>query len=180
MQLLALQITALLLLALGACFIWVLNRTQGAVPIGQVNKPAYRLRSRLFLATLILGLVVTFATLTPWPHNAGAAEVTRHIDVKGRQWVWELSDDKARVGEVIEFRVTSEDVNHGFALYDEQRKIVAQIQAMPGFTNKVRYRFEHPGKYEILCMEYCGLAHHGMVAEFNVESAVVNQQTQGK
>jgi cytochrome c oxidase subunit 2 len=59
-------------------------------------------------------------------------------------------------------------VNHGFALYDDQLHLLAQIQAMPGFTNKVRHRFTAPGKYKILCMEYCGLAHHGMVADFEV------------
>jgi cytochrome c oxidase subunit 2 len=107
----------------------------------------------------------------PWPHDAQANQVTRHIDVKAIQWGWELSDQKAKVGEVIEFRVTSEDVNHGFGLYNEQMQMLAQIQAMPGFTNKVRHRFTEPGKYKILCMEYCGLAHHGMVADFDVAAA---------
>jgi cytochrome c oxidase subunit 2 len=50
-------------------------------------------------------------------------------------------------------------------------QMLAQIQAMPGFTNKVRHRFTEPGKYKILCMEYCGLAHHGMVADFDVAAA---------
>lgn len=68
----------------------------------------------------------------------------------------------------MEFVVTSEDVTHGFALYDSDRRIVAQIQAMPGFVNRVRHHFTEPGKYEVLCLEYCGLAHHAMVAEINV------------
>jgi cytochrome c oxidase subunit 2 len=75
------------------------------------------------------------------------------------------------VGEVVEFVVTSVDVTHGFALYDPQKRIVAQIQAMPGFVNKVRHRFDSPGKYEVLCLEFCGLAHHGMVAEIHVTPA---------
>ena len=75
------------------------------------------------------------------------------------------------MGEVIEFRVTSEDVNHGFALYDEQQRMVAQIQAMPGFVNKVRYQFTAPGVYKVLCLEYCGVAHHGMVADIQVTPA---------
>jgi cytochrome c oxidase subunit 2 len=62
-------------------------------------------------------------------------------------------------------------VNHSFALYDEQRQMLTQIQAMPGFVNKVRHRFTAPGNYQILCLEYCGLAHHGMVAAFTVHAA---------
>jgi cytochrome c oxidase subunit 2 len=121
---------------------------------------------------LVAGAVIAITTLSPWPHDARANEVNRHIDVKARQWSWELSSSEARVGEVIEFRVTSEDVNHGFGLYDENKQVLAQIQAMPGFTNKVRYRFDRPGKYEILCLEYCGVAHHGMVAEISVAADV--------
>lgn len=168
MQSLALQITAGLLLALTVVFVWVLLNTKGERPLETVAVPAYRLRARLFLLVSVAGLVIAFATLAPWPHDARAAEVTRSIEVKARQWAWDLSSNKAAVGDVVEFVVTSEDVTHGFALYDSKKRIVAQIQAMPGFVNKVRHRFDSPGKYEVLCLEFCGLAHHGMVAEIEV------------
>ena len=171
MQSLAAQITAFFLVLLVTCFFWILRRSAEQMPLTDVAPPAYRLRGKLFAATLLAGAIVTGLTLLPWPHDAGAAEVTKHIDVKARQWAWDLSDDQARVGEVIEFRVTSDDVNHGFALYDEQLNMLAQVQAMPGFVNKVRHRFTAPGKYQILCLEYCGLAHHGMVAEIHVGNA---------
>jgi cytochrome c oxidase subunit 2 len=112
--------------------------------------------------------VIAVATLAPWPHDARASEVTRTIEAQARQWAWDLSSDQASVGDVVEFVVTSVDVTHGFALYDPQKRIVAQIQAMPGFVNKVRHRFDIPGKYEVMCLEFCGLAHHGMVAEIQV------------
>ncbi len=170
MQSLAVQITVLFLLLLIVCFAWVLRSTKTITPLDQVAPAAYRARGRLFAFALIAGAFIALLTMAPWPHDARAAEVTRHIDVKARQWAWELSDTQAKVGEVIEFRVSSEDVNHGFALYDENLKVVAQIQAMPGFVNKVRYRFDTAGKYQILCLEFCGTAHHGMVAEFLVEA----------
>jgi len=168
MQSLAVQISALFLLLLAACFVWVLGKATTRVPLEQVAPAAYRARSKLFIVALIAGVLIALLTLAPWPHDAHASEVTRRIDVKARQWAWDLSDAKAQVGEVIEFRVSSEDVNHGFALYDAQQKIVAQIQAMPGFVNTVRYRFDSPGTYQILCLEFCGVAHHAMVAELNV------------
>jgi cytochrome c oxidase subunit 2 len=171
MQSIAAQITIALLLVLTLCFIWVLRRTAMPTPMETLTTAAYKLRKRLFLLALVSGAAITGFTLLPWPYDAHGSAVTRHIDVKARQWAWELSDPTARVGEVIEFRVTSEDVNHSFALYDPQKQIVAQIQAMPGFTNKVRHRFASPGVYKVLCLEYCGVAHHGMAAEIQVLAA---------
>jgi len=171
MQSIAVLITSVLLILLSLCFFWVLRRTAVRAPLENLAPGAYKLRNRLFVLVLLVGALVTGFTLLPWPHDAHATQVTRHIDVKARQWAWELSDQTARVGEVIEFRVTSEDVNHGFALYDEQQRMVAQIQAMPGFVNKVRYQFTAPGIYKVLCLEYCGVAHHGMVADIQVTPA---------
>lgn len=168
MQSVALQITAGLLLVLTAVFVWVLLNTKGEQPLEKVAAPAYRLRMRLFLVASVSGLAIAVATLAPWPHDARASEVTRTIEAQARQWAWDLSSNQASVGDVVEFVVTSVDVTHGFALYDPQKRIVAQIQAMPGFVNKVRHRFDIPGKYEVLCLEFCGLAHHGMVAEIEV------------
>ena len=84
---------------------------------------------------------------------------------------WEISPNQAKAGTPVEFNVTSEDVNHGFALYAPDDRIVTQTQAMPGFTNRLRHTFTKPGTYRILCLEYCGLAHHNMVSEFEVVAA---------
>lgn len=171
MQSLAAQITIALVLVLTLCFIWVLSRSALPAPLETLTTAAYKLRQRLFVLVLVSGAAIAGLTLLPWPYDVHRSEVTRHIDVKARQWAWELSDQTARVGEVIEFRVTSEDVNHSFALYDNQQQIVAQIQAMPGFVNKVTHRFTNPGLYKVLCLEYCGVAHHGMAAEIQVLAA---------
>jgi cytochrome c oxidase subunit 2 len=71
----------------------------------------------------------------------------------------------------VVFRVTGADVNHGFGVYNENLELVTQVQAMPGYTNKLVYTFDQPGKYRILCLEYCGLAHHAMMGELNVKAA---------
>ena len=61
-------------------------------------------------------------------------------------------------------------MNHGFAIYKDKNHMVAQAQAMPGYVNKLQVRFTEPGDYEVLCLEYCGLAHHGMRAVIKVRS----------
>ncbi|MBV6442517.1 MAG: hypothetical protein EPGJADBJ_04235 [Saprospiraceae bacterium] len=72
-------------------------------------------------------------------------------------------------GKPVEFRVTSFDVNHGFAIYDMSGNLIAQTQAMPGYINRLRWVFDSPGEYNILCLEYCGMAHAFMRTSFNVK-----------
>lgn len=86
----------------------------------------------------------------------------------GHQWTWDVSKTRLELGVPVEFRVTASDVNHGFAIYAPDGRIVIQTQAMPDFTNKILYTFRTPGTYKIMCLEYCGLAHTAMTAEFEV------------
>jgi len=41
-------------------------------------------------------------------------------------------------------------------------------EPMPGYINKLRYTFTTPGTYRVLCLEYCGVAHHEMAADITV------------
>jgi cytochrome c oxidase subunit 2 len=88
--------------------------------------------------------------------------------VVGHQWFWEISTPRVPAGTTVAFRVTSADVNHGFAIYDADLHVVAQTQAMPGYQNVLRVRFAKPGSYRVLCLEYCGIVHHGMAASLEV------------
>lgn len=139
---------------------------RGAADKRELDNP-YRGRTVLFVLVLIAGVLISITTLSPWPLSAyagGAAPAAKVIDAVGHQWRWELSDSTVPVGKPVEFRVTSADVNHGFGIYRGKTQMLGQTQAMPGFVNRLRLTFDEPGQYEILCMEYCGLAHHGMLA----------------
>lgn len=171
MQNIALWIAIIGAIIVALAFAKVIAQSGQTEAADLIAKRSYRWRARLFVATLVAGVVITGMTLTPFPHDVRAGEVTRVIDVKGRQWSWDVSDKSVKVGETIEFRVTAEDVSHGFGLYAPDGTMVAQIQAMPGFTNKARYQFTKAGTYRILCMEYCGLVHHGMTADIVASAA---------
>jgi cytochrome c oxidase subunit II len=140
----------------------------GAGTPGSVAKP-YRGRSVFVWIALAAGVVIAFVTLTPWPmaayaaRGSGAAPAAT-VKVVGHQWRWELSATEVPVGKPVEFLLTAVDVNHGFGIYKAKQRLIAQVQAMPGFTNKLLVTFDEPGEYELLCMEYCGAAHHRMVA----------------
>jgi len=137
-----------------------------------LQKRAYRLRKRLFWALVLVFGPAMIYTLLELPYGAGRAHggagAAQLVEATGYQWRWELSRDEVVAGEPVEFRVTSADVNHGFGIYDANLHLVAQTQAMPGYTNTLRHTFGEPGTYRILCMEYCGIAHHNMMTEIRV------------
>ena len=92
------------------------------------------------------------------------------MNVSGGQWYWELDVEVVPLGQPVTFNVTSEDVNHGMGVYDENMTLLFQTQGMPGYVNSVSYTFDKPGDYQVLCMEFCGVAHHDMIAEFTVSA----------
>ena len=154
-------------------FIYVISQAGQTAGAAQVQKKAYAIRRWWFVALVIFGVGVTYASLRPFPiadqhTQSRAAQI---VDVVGHQWHWDLSRHRVDAGTPVEFRVTSADVNHGFAIYGPNDRIVAQTQAMPGFTNRLVHTFTQPGKYRVLCLEYCGLAHHGMSSDFEVAAA---------
>lgn len=137
------------------------------VPAGQE-----RLRKLLFIGFMVVGIPLAFHTMAELPYskpNTWAGPV-QTVDVTGQQWSWSLSRTKFKVGEQIEFRVSSADVNHGFAIYDSSRRVLAQTQAMPGYVNTLRFKFSTPGTYTVMCLEFCGAAHHAMTADLEVTS----------
>lgn len=167
-------LSLVLMAVIAAAFLWVVagaSRTGGDA--GAAAGMAYRWRGRLFWAVIAVGIAVSFATLREWPiagHAAAAPKADVVIRATGQLFRWELDRDTVRTGQLVEFELTSRDVNHGFAIYKDKQTMVAQAQAMPGYVNKLQLRFTEPGDYEVLCLEYCGVAHHGMRAVIKVRS----------
>lgn len=152
-----------------------------------VNK-AYQLRRVLFFTTTPLLVALLAVTLPQAPYAGADARPDRIVYVAARQYNFMFSDDSivtredvARVrriprleleaGELVEFRVTSLDVTHGFGIYGPEHQLLAQTQAMPGYVNRLLVRLERPGPYFVLCLEYCARGHHGMSRPFVVNSS---------
>ena len=154
-------------------FIYVISQASKPAETRESQKKPYSLRRWLFLVLLVVFVGVSYATLHrfPIPLQHDPLEASQVIDVVGHQWYWEMSAAQIQAGSTVEFRVTSADVNHGFAIYAPDGRIAIQTQAMPGYTNKLLYTFDEPGTYTIRCLEYCGLAHHSMAATLNVIAA---------
>jgi cytochrome c oxidase subunit 2 len=61
-------------------------------------------------------------------------------------------------GAKVHFRVTSRDVIHGFYIPGTTVNMMVE----PGHITEQTYTFDKPGKYLVLCHEYCGSGHHLM------------------
>jgi cytochrome c oxidase subunit 2 len=140
----------------------------------------YRVRFVYFIlisAAVIVALAFTIP-MTPYPFHFNKQKPDVVVKAIGEMWSWTLTPVSAAVpangnlvlpaGKLVEFDVTSKDVNHNLAIYNSAGELVAQVQVMPDYTNRLFYRFDAPGHYYVLCLEYCGLAHHAMNTEFDV------------
>ncbi|MGH8215564.1 MAG: cytochrome oxidase [Rhodanobacteraceae bacterium] len=134
---------------------------------------AARVQAGWFALLVIIFVVGSFLTLRhfPIPPQNQPLGVSQVVDVVGMQWSWQIKPDTVKAGTPVEFRVTSKDVNHGFAIYAPDGRIVTQVQAMPGYTNKLVYTFANPGTYVVQCLEYCGLGHAPMTSQIKVVAA---------
>lgn len=165
-----LAVSLILIAIIAAAFGFVVMRSGKREAYEPIQKRGYKIRNVYFIALFLIlagALAITIQKL-PYDKPAHAAAGAQVVRATGSQFVWELSANQVEAGELVEFRVMSADVNHGFGIYDGEMKLIAQTQAMPGYTNKLYHTFAEPGKYRILCMEYCGLAHHYMIGEIEV------------
>ncbi len=166
MQSTILIITLLLIAGVAGVFLWVAaGASQTGSDAATMARSAYRLRGRLFWVVIAAGAAISLATLWDWPisgHAAAAPKADITERGTGQLFRWELDRDTVPTGQLVEFELTSLDVNHGFAIYKDKSRLIAQAQVMPGYVNKLQVRFAEPGDYEVMCLEYCGIAHHGM------------------
>ena len=63
-------------------------------------------------------------------------------------------------GAEVEFLLASRDVMHGFQI----KGTTVNVEMIPGEVARLRYTFDEPGEYRIICNQYCGIAHHDMTA----------------
>ena len=122
-----------------------------------------------WLVVVVLALLaLLFATIFFTPYGESAPPGAQVVTVEAQQFAFLISPSSVRAGVPVAFRLTSKDVNHGFGVYTEDDEFVLQAQVVPEFTTEVVHTFDEPGRYKVLCLEYCGLNHHGMVGQFEV------------
>jgi len=164
--------TLVFILLIAGVFLWVAIKSKEKSSYEPVVKKWYKARSIYGVLLVVLMLVVTIYTLRDLPFNkpsyVKSAEVIT-VDAEAYQFGFDLSKDEFSVGDTVEFKVATRDVTHGFGIYNPDMEMIAQTQAMPEYENNFYVTFDEPGTYQVLCLEYCGLAHHLMKTEFIVK-----------
>ena len=108
--------------------------------------------------------ILALATLAfiPYGDNA-AARGQQQVAVDGRQFAWVMNPSTITAGTPVRFGVTASDVNHGFGVYNDDNVLLFQIQAVPKRISHIVYTFKEPGRYQVVCLEFCGVNHHKMI-----------------
>jgi cytochrome c oxidase subunit 2 len=166
-----------------AIFVYIfLSTKKSEEKLEGMVKPFHKRMWFILILTIVLA-IFTSITLPESPYYLFAdeqpAEVV-HVAAKQFQFIMSpnaIDPEKPVAGgpvelplnKLVEFRVTSFDVNHGFAIYNSNNELIAQTQAMPGYVNRLRWKFDKPGTYNIFCLEYCGMGHQVMRSSFTVK-----------
>ena len=132
------------------------------------QKLAHREKGWFVFAVAALG-VLLLATLAFIPYGSNAAEAgQQQVKANGQQFAWTVTPNTIKANVPARFAVTASDVNHGFAVYNSDNVMLFQIQAVPDATSHIVYTFKRPGRYQVVCLEFCGLDHHKMIGTFRV------------
>ncbi len=154
---------------------WFVATRRPPAAIDDVRPAIYRTRRHYFFGlstVLAITLLVTLQHL-PYPSvNDDEPEITLVAD--GMTWTWLLKSGgrvlmgengaTVPVGRPVRFDVGAFDVNHAFGVYAPDGALIGQVQAMPGYRNQLTLTFPTAGTYQVLCLEYCGIGHHLMIA----------------
>lgn len=160
-------IVALLSIAL-ALAVWLSTRMRGRS--ADTALLARREKSWLWIAVGLL-VALLFATIFVTPYGESAPANKQVVRVTGFQFAWTFEPAVVRANVPVEFELTTPDVNHSFAVYDDDGVLLVQAQVVPERTQKLVYTFRKPGRYDVLCLEFCGFAHDVMRSTIEVKGS---------
>ena len=110
--------------------------------------------------------VVTLSPLIPWQSWLlwSDPEPTQQFSIQYDNYQITLPPGgmEAKVGEYVEFVATSADVTYGLGVFRDDGTLVFQMQVLPGHENRMIWKFDTPGTYDMRSTEYSGPGHSEM------------------
>jgi cytochrome c oxidase subunit 2 len=150
-------------------FVWIGLSTRAKRRLVEPDPGKLGEREKTWFAIVVVLLAaLLFSTIlfTPYGHSSGKNEQIENI--KAIQFAWIVPGTPIKAGTPIKFRLTSADVNHGFAVYNSAGTLLFEVQVEPSRTQEYVYTFRKPGTYTILCTEFCGVSHAQMQSRLTV------------
>lgn len=121
-------------------------------------------RSEL-LARIIITAAVIGAVGTPLFIWARTPLIHARVAENGG---WSPNVIRAKVGEPLHLRLTSDEVVHGFAVGQMDMQ---SVDVLPGKVTDVTLIFDRPGTYTFYCTRWCGLNHWRMRGTIEVSGS---------
>ena len=91
---------------------------------------------------------------------SGATQDRTVVRVTAERFTFTPSQIKVKRGTVIEFRLRSEDTNHGFHILDSDANVIIPKRGRGEAT--LIFRADMPGRYTFECSKMCGAGHSFM------------------
>ena len=154
---------AVLLAVVAAAGIWLSTRSRRPVDTHRLAE----FERRWFLVVAVVLVALLAATIWFTPYGKSTPADAQIVNVSAQQFFWQIKPSRVTVNRPVAFVTRSEDVNHGFGIF-KGHKFIAQIQVMPGASSTLIHTFHETGTYTVLCLEFCGVNHSGMVTTFEV------------
>ena len=97
--------------------------------------------------------VVTLSPLVPWQQWLFWSDYQIGLPAEGIE---------VNVGEYVEYVALSADVTYGFGVFRPDGTMVFQMQVLPGRENRIVWKFDEAGSYDVRSTEYSGPRHSEM------------------
>jgi len=128
---------------------------------------------RIWLGVLVVVFLlvnaVTLSPLVPWQQwmlwSRPTPSQQFRLEFEDYEIHFPPDGIEVKVGEFVEFIATSEDVTYGFGVFRKDGTMVFQMQVIPGHENRITWRFDEPGTYDVRSTEYSGPRHPEMFYE---------------
>ena len=108
-------------------------------------------------ARVVIFLWMLTAGLIPLATKQDEVQV---VELTAERFSFTPSEIQAKVGATLEFRLRSEDTNHGFRILGTDIKVIIPKRGQGLQT--VRFTPDKPGRYTFECAKLCGAGHSYM------------------
>ena len=119
--------------------------------------------NRLVRGSSLVGAVLLVILAAP----SGSSQDRKVVRLTAERFTFSPSQIKVKRGTVVEFRLQSDDTNHGFRIVGSDANLIIPKRGRGEAT--LIFRADTPGRYTFECSKMCGAGHSFMRGEIIVE-----------
>jgi cytochrome c oxidase subunit 2 len=119
--------------------------------------------TRLFRGSSLASALLLVILAAP----SGSTQDRKVVRITAERFTFTPSQIKVKRGTVIEFRLRSDDTNHGFRIVGSDTNVIIPKRGRGEAT--LMFAADTPGRYTFECSKMCGAGHSFMRGEITVE-----------